>query len=394
MKSKEQIYLFLLLLFFVLPMDAKSGKSKVCLNMIVKDEKDVIERCLKSVKEIIDYWVIVDTGSHDGTQEVIRKFMKDIPGELHEQPWVNFGHNRNEALKLAKGKGDYVLLIDADEEMYGKFNKYELTADVYLVDIHATEEANIISKRALLIKDKVSWVWKGVLHEKLESPGDPQFDCLPDVIISAKTRDGNRAKDPQKYFKDAWVLEQGLIDEPDNIDYIYYLGQSYLNAGDLEKAMESYDRRGKIHKGWDQQTFWAKYSAACLQESLERPPEMFIKGYKEAFQFRPTRAEPLYRIAQHYYDHEDYLTAYSFAYLGLQVKRSDDFVYVEGWIYDYGLLAVLGNSSMKLGWYVEAIEIYRKLEGKEGVPEEARKQARETRLFLESELKRIQAAAS
>ena len=85
---------------------ADEGKQKtICLNMIVKDESKVITRGLATVKPLISYWVIVDTGSTDGTQEIIKKFMEDIPGELHERPWKNFEHNRNQALELAKGKG-------------------------------------------------------------------------------------------------------------------------------------------------------------------------------------------------------------------------------------------------------------------------------------------------
>ncbi len=90
-------------------------KPTVCLNMIVKNESTVITRCLKSVLPLIDFWVISDTGSTDGTQEIIKEFMKDIPGELHERVWVNFEHNRNEALSLAKNKADYILFMDADD---------------------------------------------------------------------------------------------------------------------------------------------------------------------------------------------------------------------------------------------------------------------------------------
>ena len=46
--------------------------------MIVKNEAHVIERCLQSVKSIIDYWVIVDTGSTDGTQKIIKKYLKNM----------------------------------------------------------------------------------------------------------------------------------------------------------------------------------------------------------------------------------------------------------------------------------------------------------------------------
>ena len=89
----------------------------VCLNMIVKNEAGVIRRCLDSVRPFIHHWVIVDTGSTDGTQKLIREYLADVPGELHERPWKNFGHNRSEALALARGKSDYILVIDADEEL-------------------------------------------------------------------------------------------------------------------------------------------------------------------------------------------------------------------------------------------------------------------------------------
>jgi glycosyltransferase involved in cell wall biosynthesis len=76
----------------------------ICLNMIVKDESLVIQRCLSSIIEWIDYWVIIDTGSTDRTQQIIRDYLKHIPGELHEHPWVDFAFNRNEALSFAKKK--------------------------------------------------------------------------------------------------------------------------------------------------------------------------------------------------------------------------------------------------------------------------------------------------
>jgi glycosyltransferase involved in cell wall biosynthesis len=69
----------------------------ICLNMIVKNEAPVIGRCLASVRPLIDQWVIVDTGSTDGTQALIREALADLPGVLIERPWVDFAHNRNEA---------------------------------------------------------------------------------------------------------------------------------------------------------------------------------------------------------------------------------------------------------------------------------------------------------
>ena len=81
-----------------------TARQSLCLNMIVKNEAAVIRRCLDSVLPIIDHWVIVDTGSTDGTQDIIRAHLKDLPGELHERPWRDFAYNRSEALELARWK--------------------------------------------------------------------------------------------------------------------------------------------------------------------------------------------------------------------------------------------------------------------------------------------------
>ena len=79
--------------------DAK--QPSICLVMIVKNESKVIRRCIDSVRNYINYWVIVDTGSTDGTQDLIKEIMDEygIKGELHERPWVDFGYNRTESLE-------------------------------------------------------------------------------------------------------------------------------------------------------------------------------------------------------------------------------------------------------------------------------------------------------
>src|SRR3990167_8937586 len=87
----------------------------ISLCMIVRNEGKFIERCLASVKPFIDSWTIVDTGSKDDTKKLIRKALKGIPGKLHEREFTDFGHNRTEALALAKGSANWLLLLDADE---------------------------------------------------------------------------------------------------------------------------------------------------------------------------------------------------------------------------------------------------------------------------------------
>jgi hypothetical protein len=64
-----------------------TGRASICLAMIVRDEAQVIERCLSSVIGLIDYWVICDTGSIDGTPDLIANILAGVPGELHHRPW-------------------------------------------------------------------------------------------------------------------------------------------------------------------------------------------------------------------------------------------------------------------------------------------------------------------
>ena len=71
------------------------------LCMIVKNEAHVIERCMESLKRLLDYVLIVDTGSDDGTPQVINNWLNvnNIPGEVIIEPWKNFAYNRTFALE-------------------------------------------------------------------------------------------------------------------------------------------------------------------------------------------------------------------------------------------------------------------------------------------------------
>ncbi len=114
--------------------------------MIIKDESKVIERCLRSVMPHIDSWAIVDTGSTDGTQDLVRRIMAGVPGELAERTWVDFATNRNQALDLARQHGDYALIIDADDilETDRDFSWRDL--DARGIPVRAGSSANALSR--------------------------------------------------------------------------------------------------------------------------------------------------------------------------------------------------------------------------------------------------------
>lgn len=339
-----------LFFFVVLHIALIANEPKVCLNMIVKDESAVITRCLGSLKSLIDYWVIVDTGSKDGTQKIIKEFMKDIPGELHERPWKNFGHNRNEALSLAKGKGDYLLFIDADEifEHEPNFKFPKLTKDFYFI---TTKFNGTRYGRVQLVKNSLDWEWKGVLHEGLECKNALSSGLIEGIYDFVYT-DGARSKDPKKYEKDAAVLEEALLTEPNNTRYVFYLAQSYKDAGNFPKALENYQKRIEM-KGWSEEVFMALLYSAEVKEWMDYPKEDVVKSYVKAFEYRNTRAEPLYHLAQYLRKNNHYAEGYVVAKAGLTIPATKDLLFVESEAYSYGMLLESSICAYWIGKYQE-----------------------------------------
>ena len=334
--------------------------------MIVKNESKVIERCLSTVKPLIDYWVIVDTGSTDGTQEIIQEFMKDIPGELHESPWVNFSHNRNEALHLAKDKAEYLLFVDADDILtYSTdFKMPMLDKDSYLMPIHYS---GLTYSRTQLIKSELDWRWEGVVHEVLMCDGAETrgtLDGLTMVILGG----GDRSQDPKKFLNDANALKKALESDPQNTRYTFYLAQSYRDAEELELSLQNYEKRVALG-GWDQEVFWSLYQIAELQENLNQSEEIVSKAYLKAFQYRPTRIEPLYRLSQYYRLKENYFLGYLVAKQGLKIPHTDDVLFVETWIYDYGLLLEYSICAYWIGAYEESLKACIQLLAVENLPQ-------------------------
>src|SRR5437016_3249348 len=88
--------------------------NRICLVMVVRDQGPLLRRCIESVTQLIDYWVICNAGSADETRGILEECLKGIPGEVHEVAWVDAGRNRTEALSLANGKAEYHLLLEPD----------------------------------------------------------------------------------------------------------------------------------------------------------------------------------------------------------------------------------------------------------------------------------------
>ena len=84
---------------------SENSLPKISLNVIVKNEEKVIERMLRSVAPMIDYYVVIDTGSTDRTKEIVKETMDSlgINGDIHDHEWVDFCTARNFALEKLAG---------------------------------------------------------------------------------------------------------------------------------------------------------------------------------------------------------------------------------------------------------------------------------------------------
>ena len=300
--------------------------TTLCLNMIVRNEAPVIDRCLVSVLPFIDRWVIVDTGSTDGTQDRVRERLRGIPGQLHERPWQDFGHNRTEALELARGVADYLFFIDADETLRlpDGFERPPLTADGYHL---SCEYAGTTYARSALVASALPWRWEGVVHECLACPQPFALRPLdgPRIVVS---HDGARSRDPLTYRRDAALLEESLRRRPDNTRDLFYLAQSYRDAGEIEQSRAAYLRRAALG-GWAEEVWFSLYQAAMLAERVGATPAEVSADYLRAFQARPTRAEPLVELARYHRLRGEYAVAFMYASHAASLPRPSDALFVD-----------------------------------------------------------------
>ena len=345
---------------------------RICLNMIVKNEAAIVEHCLRSVRPHIDSWAIADTGSTDGTQELIHSFLHDLPGELIERPWVDFSTNRNEALRLAQAYGDYALFIDADDvlETDPGFRFGPLTAAKYAAERNV---AGISSWSTLLARLDLDWSWRGVLHEVLVCTGEPETVLLPGIRLGTYTDAGARSRDSlrEKYARDAAVLSAALELEPDNVRYRFYLAQSLREAGQWAEAIEAYRQRSALG-GSEEEIYFCKLMIAVLGEQVGATEQATVQAYADAWRYRPQRAEAPMRLAHFFIKRRKFTQARDCARAALALPPTTDRLLVDRSAWGWRSRDDLAIALFHLGDEAGCVQTYRQMLDAADLPESER----------------------
>jgi glycosyltransferase involved in cell wall biosynthesis len=312
--------------------------------MIVKNESKIITRLFDSVIDIIDSYVICDTGSTDNTVDIITAYFanKGIRGAIIYEPFRDFGYNRTHSLlACAQNTCEYVLLLDADMilEKGPQFNKAEFYKLLDKGGAHYLFQGSQHSsyKNVRIIANHRGITYWGVTHEYVCTPPSTVYNTINrDFLYINDIGDGGAKAD--KSERDIRLLLNGLKTNPDNDRYTFYLANSYRDNGQKEEAIETYRKRVKIG-GWVEEIWQSYYQIGLCYKSMGKY-EHAIYAWWEAYECMPDRLENIYEIISHYRHigkHKLVCNIYHMIEGKLDKYRGKplDFLFTEPCVYDY-----------------------------------------------------------
>ncbi len=261
----------------------------VALVMIAKDEADNIGRALQSAEPLIDTWVILDTGSTDGTPEAAEASVS-APGRVVREPFAGFAEARTSALRHARGQADWLLMMDADMtvDVHPEFREWlDRWPDHETRNPDPDVEAWRITIEEKGCRWRMPWLMRGDLDWRFE--GDAHA-----YLVGGHRRHANGLILHHHGEYDLAQIEGNIARLANGVKAgdarsVYYTGWAYKALGRTDEAIEMFQRRARMSE-FEEEAWHAQYLAAMLAED--------VAGLLAAWRRRPHRHEPLQAAAR------------------------------------------------------------------------------------------------
>lgn len=328
----------------------------LALVMIVKNEAKSIGATVASVRPWVDRYTILDTGSTDGTQGLIREAAAGLEGEVVEGPFVDFATTRNRALDEAGNKAVFTLMLSGDETLAGGAALRSFCEQhrddprgAYHVQIHF---GSTRYDSARLARADGGWRYEGVTHEVLrkEGEGSPR-ERVPGAHIVHDLSERDPAAQRRRWQLDFRLLSAEHKRRPGDLRTLFYLGQTLECLGDHKSALGAYEKRAAAG-GWRDEVYEALFRVGRVKEAMKRPWPEVLDAWLTAHAHSPHRAEPLYCIAWRYFSEKNWPLTYLFAQRAAQLALPEQTsLFVEPEVYLYKALDLVGTAAFYLGEY-------------------------------------------
>lgn len=296
----------------------------ISLCMIVKDEEESLESCLKSVSAYVDEIVIVDTGSKDGTKEIARKFTDRI----YDFEWCeDFSKARN--FSVDKASNDWILVMDGDETIISwdgdKINTFmsddvKTSGMVEIISVLEDETGGIkkISEQVSRFFNRKYFTYEGIIHEQLvRRDGQPHRRIGTGIVLEHAGYSKALVKKKDKTGRNIKLLKKA-ISTSDKDPYLYYqLGKAYFMKGDFEASARELFKAMEI-------------GADLKSEYMEDLVESY--GYSLINTGRYKEALDIAKFQEYYSDSADYLFLLGLVYMNNMMLHEavDSFISASG----------------------------------------------------------------
>ncbi len=216
------------------------------------------------------------------------------------------------------------------------------------------------------------WRYEGVVHEYPTCLDSCTEERLEGNYHVQSRRFGARSRSTDTYQRDARLLLEVLVRDPDDARAAFYLAQSYFDAGEYRRALWLYTRRSEMG-GWGEEVF---HSLLRRAECLERVGQQWgevLSAYLASWDARTTRAEPLHAIARHYRIAEQYELGYLFARRACEIPYPEqDLLFVAAEVYRWRARDEAAVCAFHTDRQVESLELCVALLDEDLLPEDER----------------------